>query len=1400
MSIARRGSARARVGLTLISVLLLAGLLPTGAFAVAPASPPTLIGPSDGLTVSANPVLSWGTLAGATKYRVQVSTVSTFATTVYSVDTINVRATPPADLPLGTLYWRVAGMDSASNLGPYATREFTKAWGVAPTLTAPADLATLDFPSEPVLFSWQPLAGAKSYTLEIDDASDFIGAASFTTVNTALTLTEPQTAGQSFYWRVRGTSATSGVVSDWSETRSYDFTWSAVPEQTYPDPGATIEEVVLEWNPVPGAKTYQLQVSPNGDWANNITFDVTIKSTRYSPVETLLNGTYFWRVRGKDAKSTANNGGWSDERTFTRGWDARPTLLTPAWTIGDPATTVAVPTLTWTPVQLASHYEIETSHDPNFSPGDPSTESCFTNHTSWTQYTRITGSGEPGSCASSTVSDVGQVVYWHVRGIDETEGVVGLWSNTGTADTFRFVRDPGRVTLTSPNDGATVSDPLLEWDPVDNTQRYRVTILKSNGTTATGSTPAFTYGTSYTPPTLDPADGPFFWYVQTVDGNSVTSPVPASNDWFTFDLTDPTTNTSLGLNTPADGATSIRMPAMSWDPYTGADYYRVRYGSDGFEDPTPLSGGTELKFPSFTYASLTLAPNTYFWYVEAYDSGNALLATSAIGTFEIETTDVTPTGGYNAPTKCVVLETCTAERDTPTLEWDPTPWAGWYEITIANDANFTNVLRVYGSAYNQLTPRESLVDNQAGQAFYWFVRPCIDSARSRCGPGATDSTANDNASAFQKKSKPITLLTPANDATVNSQVTFTWDDFLDTNGTSPFVVTQEARSYRIQVSQVSDFAVILDTATVDQTTYTASSKTYPVGPLYWRVQAIDGSGNFLTMSPTRTLTFTDSAPTQTSPANGAAVTGVPAMVWDARNYAATYTVEVYKNGDTNFSPANKVLTQITKFTAWTPTTALASGEYAWRVRGNDADNRARPWSSGRTFTLSAQAPALTNPANAFVYKTNNLYFTWTAVPRAVQYKFEASTSSTFSSIYSSQITVMTAWAPTGAFADGTYAWRVKVLDASGNTISTSSTRTFTKDNTAPTVTAKTPTTNAPITGTFTATFSEQVKNVSTTTFKMVIAGTTTAVPGTVTPSSSTLTTTASFKPTSALVPGQSYTLTLTNGITDNAANALATTTWTVRTSLTVDSISSAMIEVWDRDTHASASGGGYSAGRLAGAKSTFTFTGTNVTFVGRKGTDGGKADIYLDGVKQTTVDFYNATAQWKVNLWTKTGLTNAKHTVMVVALSTKSAASSNYWVYVDAFKVGTTSYEENHATVKDQHRRVTTASAYNGSYDVTNHVATSDTGDKPLYKLVFKGTDVIVYATKTPSSGKAAVYVDGALKATIDLYAAATTYKAKVFDSATLANGVHTLTIKATGSKAAASSNTDVTLDQVVIK
>ena len=88
---------------------------------------------------------------------------------------------------------RVAARDTGNVLGDYAARDFTKAWGASPTptsppLTDPSDpdgVVSLEFPTDPLLFTWNGLPGAQSYQLQVDDADDFIGATTYTTKNTA---------------------------------------------------------------------------------------------------------------------------------------------------------------------------------------------------------------------------------------------------------------------------------------------------------------------------------------------------------------------------------------------------------------------------------------------------------------------------------------------------------------------------------------------------------------------------------------------------------------------------------------------------------------------------------------------------------------------------------------------------------------------------------------------------------------------------------------------------------------------------------------------------------------------------------------------------------------------------------------------------------------------------------------------------------------------------------------------------------------------------------------------------------------------------------------------------------------------------------------------------------------
>jgi hypothetical protein len=1371
----------------LMVAVMAAGLMPlatpTGVAALVLA-PPTLTAPASGATVSGNPVFAWTAVSDAVNYRIEISQNPGFSSTVVADETQSLRYAPASELPLGTLYWRVAARDAGNTLGTWQSATFAKQWGAAPNPLTPAPDATLVFPTDPLLFTWDALAGAQSYELQVDDAIDFIGATTYTTRNTSYVITDPKTNGQSFFWRVRGVAA--DIYSDYSPMRQLTFTWPSVPTLVSPANGATVTDIEFDWDPVPGARTYDIQVSPNGDWANNITFSANVKGTRYSNPTSLNNGSYFWRVRAVDAAN--NNGAWSAERQLTRAWSPRPVLVSPV--NGD--VNVGQLTFTWEPIRHAAYYQLEWSTDPNFFPNV--SFSCYTNRTTVTPYGAVLGGGEPGSCNLDIAP--GATIYWHVRGIDPPvlnpgagePGVLGLWSNASNLDLWSFVYMPAAAAQDSPASGSTLEVPTLRWDDVRGAARYRVVIVDKNNNT----TSADTFSTSYTPTSaLNPANSPFRWYVRSFDSNGRLSVIPAQGSWWSFTLTAiATTYATPDPVGPANASATNDMPSLSWQPVTGASYYKVQYSPNGV---VFSQLGPNTQYPAYTYDSSVLASGTYTWFVEAFNGSNVLIADSYATrrTFVIAPPDVLAQGAYVTPVKCPPASACDPVADTPTLTWDGVPGALSYRVYVAYDPNFTNMYRTYDTYWTRLSPRESYVDNQAGQAFYWFVRP-MRSGNS----GRFDSQAQQSASAFQKRSEGVHLAAPANLASVGDEIRFSWDNFLTTNGTLAVPVGQEARQYRVVVSTVADFASTIDTQIVDQTCYTAYDRTYPEGPIYWRVQAIDASNNSLTFSPARLVTKASAPVVQSYPADAALVPGVPYLRWDPQHYAASYTVQL--DNDSNFS--SPISTPTTSMTAWAYTDPLAAGTYYWRVRRNDADNRPGPWSAARTFDLAPAAPTLLSPANGANPSPTTLLLQWTAAQPTPRYSVELSTSSLFGTQLSGfpQVTVMSSWAPKTLLTNGTYYWRVKALNASGAAVATSAVFSFTVDSSRPSVTAISPSSAASLTSTFTVTFSESVTGIDDTNFRVTIAGTSTVVAGAVSVLSPTQ---ARFTPATTLVPGQTYTVALSSSITDTGGNPLLPYAKNIRTSTTVQENSPAVREAWGRWTTASASGGSMKLSRKASSTLTFTFTGTAVALVGYKGTQGGYASLYLDGVLQTSsLSFYASTSQYRAQVWSTSGLSAGQHTLRVIPRGTKPAASKGTWVYVDAFLVdGVTTVQDNGVGVDDRFRRVSSSSASGSAYDQTDFLAATGRSG-PTLSFQFKGTGISWYGTKGPASGKAYVYIDGSKKATIDLYRSSTAYRQKLWTSATLSNAVHTIKIVVVGSKRSTAKGYDVSFDSFTVR
>jgi hypothetical protein len=376
-----------------------------------------------------------------------------------------------------------------------------------------------------------------------------------------------------------------------------------------------------------------------------------------------------------------------------------------------------------------------------------------------------------------------------------------------------------------------------------------------------------------------------------------------------------------------------------------------------------------------------------------------------------------------------------------------------------------------------------------------------------------------------------------------TEISFAWDDYHASNASISWLGeagNQSAKGYRIQVDTEPSFqAPLLDDQTVDQTTYTAFDRIYPEGTLHWRVQATDLEDNGLTWSSSQTLTKSSTPVALRSPANGANVPGTTPFRWDPQAFAASYTIEVYKNADVSFSSVNRLFTATVKTPAyaWTQPIPADTNAYVWRVRRTDADGNPGPWSSPYSFASRGAAPILTGPANGAWQPVDGAVLTWTDVPGAASYSLRVSNGG---ATVAAVTTPGNAYATTKALQSGTYSWNVTAIDAAGKPLGISGTSGFRVDATAPTVKKVKPK-GIKSTSTLKIIFSERVKGVTKTTLKLKLKGAKgrkARVKAKVKLASSG--TSATLNPKRKLKRGKTYILAVSPTITDVVGNAIAT--------------------------------------------------------------------------------------------------------------------------------------------------------------------------------------------------------------------------------------------------------------------
>ncbi|HOU14743.1 MAG TPA: hypothetical protein PKZ84_16680 [Anaerolineae bacterium] len=1168
--------------LVLCSVMLFPAPL-SSAPSVWPA--PVLLAPANMITTTvlnyppaAVPVFEWEPVPGATQYRIQIDDDScAFGTPIrYDQVTPNTKYIPTSNAAFAdntNWCWKVR-VEQPTPAGDWSEyRQFTKNWSTtsnAPTLSAPADGATIEFFEEPI-FSWSPVVGAADYILKIGSTANCSSLTAYpATLATSYNLST-RLANGNYYWCVvpRNAAGNNGLES---EVRQFTVGYAQIPQLLEPaNSSVPVYTPVFRWTAVKGAVKYRLQYSTDPSFASKTSVDTT--QTTYTPPGSIPNDqTYYWRVAAVYGSNW--EGPFSDVWNFTKHWYQQPRLLTPR-----PNELTNVPLFTWTPVREAKRYLFEASiNDPGFA------VIHWTVETANTFYYRDDWDGKEWN----------QTMFWRVTPYDNA-GNKGQPSEVGSFrpryDTAvpeniwpRYFYTPPFIAsgfYASPYDipisyDYTVDSPTFYWsrtlvpaaDPRVEAAYYRLevdddpnfypgqvewTILTEN----CSATP--TEGNPFTPT----AATNYYWRVTpySAAGTILTNSLD-NQPWLTqIDLarqTPPAATSSPTLQFPQDGEKAFAVtPNFEWLPQQGA----VRYEFELSADPA-FSSTTYLTRTIYTrHTPVARLPiGTYFWRVRGLDSGNNTVGDwSAV--WRVIISMQTRWFGVNAYTLGALpaqydtvlatdavdglgateLTTLYMAQDstnwfigfhvTPTL--GSTVWYGLYLDTNQKDGNgatfapanrpalttssyfqpeyaiyvmYENTGFITTTAYlhswitNTLSwdPLvKNLVNPQIGGALHYnptagyvelkvpkgtildrgdkpfALSVALFSTTSGSALTASDTVPDNSASAgvlteFKTIGDHVTLVVPTG-GLPGERPTLPY---------SPYVYAESPKTdlvagYKVEVARDPLFTSVFQTLETKctgcepypdlfQYIYTTRS-IYEDNTLYWRFSIRHKFDNvYYPAPPSEPHLLTKAGPT---PGNlrTEGNYSTPRFIWDAVEGAGNYQFE----SATNPEFSQNLVSQDVNHESYTPPTAYVPGTYYWRVR---AENSLTPAYLGKWSPISIlvvtlpQTSLVEPPMGGAVHRTPTFRWNASLLPgnattigwTAVKYRLQVANNPNFTSPIENIVLDTITWTPTKSFPDGTYYWRVAVVDANSKEGPFSSVAMFTKQYPVPTLVSPLP--------------------------------------------------------------------------------------------------------------------------------------------------------------------------------------------------------------------------------------------------------------------------------------------------------------------------------------------------------
>ena len=236
-------------------------------------------------TYNRRPVFKWHVYQGDSIYNIQVDTTTDFQSPIVSVGVSDTTFTPLADLPIGTIYWRVgAGQPMIySTTGSFVIQD-----SLTPMLIHYEPNPTLE--RRPTL-KWYKVTGASTYHLMVDNDISFVSPEISLSVGDTSFTPLSDLPIDWIYWKVK-----SDLNEQYSAISSFIIQSDTIPF-LYRFKGMAVNEKrpVFRWKPVTGATAYKIEIDTTSGFTAPVV-TIELSDTTFTPLADLDYRLYYWHV------------------------------------------------------------------------------------------------------------------------------------------------------------------------------------------------------------------------------------------------------------------------------------------------------------------------------------------------------------------------------------------------------------------------------------------------------------------------------------------------------------------------------------------------------------------------------------------------------------------------------------------------------------------------------------------------------------------------------------------------------------------------------------------------------------------------------------------------------------------------------------------------------------------------------------------------------------------------------------------------------------------------------------------------------------------------------------------------------------------------------------------------